>query len=454
MKKKGFTLVELLAVIVILAIIALIAVPMVLDVIEKARKEAFKDSVFSAFTQVEYYLIEHNLGEVPKSGIQVNYLNLKNNSFQSGRFVENADGILVAEFISDGKYCASGTLTNLNVNKGECEITSPTVEVVVNEKEATITLNDTYGIVGYAITTTSEDPTEWIMVEEVASMAETITAEASGTYYVHVKNKYGKTSKLEYQISQSAFCEYEVGTVWTFDYKGSEEEFIIPCSGTYTLEVYGAQGGNSKSDGCLGPGGKGGHSLGNVSLIQSDRLFINVGGAASTTSGGYNGGGNGVAGQIYSYHYGGGGGGATHIATSTGLLSALSQDRESILIVAGGGGGGSLGTYNSTFCGAGGTGGGTSGGSGGSASTTGVSYGGFAGGDQSTGYAFGQGGHGSAGGYLNTSGGGGGYYGGKAGMGTAGGGSGYIGGVTDGVTENGVQAGNGRAQITLVSLSS
>ena len=37
MKKKGFTLVELLAVIVILAIIALISTPIILGVIEKTR---------------------------------------------------------------------------------------------------------------------------------------------------------------------------------------------------------------------------------------------------------------------------------------------------------------------------------------------------------------------------------------------------------------------------------
>ena len=37
MKKKGFTLIELLAVIVILAIIALIAIPLIGNVIEKAK---------------------------------------------------------------------------------------------------------------------------------------------------------------------------------------------------------------------------------------------------------------------------------------------------------------------------------------------------------------------------------------------------------------------------------
>ena len=45
MKEKGFTLIELLAVIVILAIIALIAVPIILNIIEDARKESNERSV-------------------------------------------------------------------------------------------------------------------------------------------------------------------------------------------------------------------------------------------------------------------------------------------------------------------------------------------------------------------------------------------------------------------------
>ena len=40
--KKGFTLIELLAVIIILASIALISVPLILNVIEDAKKGAFK----------------------------------------------------------------------------------------------------------------------------------------------------------------------------------------------------------------------------------------------------------------------------------------------------------------------------------------------------------------------------------------------------------------------------
>jgi len=52
-KFKGFTLVELLAVIAILAIIMLIAIPLILGVIEDARKDAFRNSIRGAFHAIE-----------------------------------------------------------------------------------------------------------------------------------------------------------------------------------------------------------------------------------------------------------------------------------------------------------------------------------------------------------------------------------------------------------------
>jgi len=51
--KKGFTLVELLAVIIILAVIALIATPIVLNVVEKTRKSAFESSVNGIIEAIE-----------------------------------------------------------------------------------------------------------------------------------------------------------------------------------------------------------------------------------------------------------------------------------------------------------------------------------------------------------------------------------------------------------------
>lgn len=63
MNKKGFTLIELLAVIVILAIIMLIATPLIINVINDAKKGAAKSSAMGYVDGVEKeYLIREMLG--------------------------------------------------------------------------------------------------------------------------------------------------------------------------------------------------------------------------------------------------------------------------------------------------------------------------------------------------------------------------------------------------------
>ena len=66
MNKKGFTLIELLAIIVILAIIAVITVPIILNIIDEARKGAEKNSVIGYGKAVELaytqYLFEQSTG--------------------------------------------------------------------------------------------------------------------------------------------------------------------------------------------------------------------------------------------------------------------------------------------------------------------------------------------------------------------------------------------------------
>lgn len=115
MKKQGFTLIELLAVIVILAVIALIATPIILNVIEKAKEGAFKDSVLNAYNALDYKLAELELSEVPEEGIAVSDLSLKSD-FTSGSFAKK-DGKVIAVLITNGEYCAYGPMNNLQISK-------------------------------------------------------------------------------------------------------------------------------------------------------------------------------------------------------------------------------------------------------------------------------------------------------------------------------------------------
>ncbi len=71
-KKNGFTLVELLAVIVVLAIIMIIAIPSVLDVMNTARKKAFVMYVDKIVTAVQaQYVYDANGGAIQGAGFYV-----------------------------------------------------------------------------------------------------------------------------------------------------------------------------------------------------------------------------------------------------------------------------------------------------------------------------------------------------------------------------------------------
>ena len=70
MKNKGFTLIELLAVIVILAIIALIATPMILGVIDTAKRGSAESSALGYVESVEKSIMLQQVkgGEAPAAG--------------------------------------------------------------------------------------------------------------------------------------------------------------------------------------------------------------------------------------------------------------------------------------------------------------------------------------------------------------------------------------------------
>ena len=244
---------------------------------------------------------------------------------------------------------------------------------------------------------------------------------------------YARISALKVNIDDKENVNVDV----TFDYSGSEEVFTAPISGYYKLETWGAQGGSYND---TYHGGYGGYSEGLVKLNKGDKLYINVGGSGKyigpngTIEGGYNGGGGVDFYWSDSNEKRSSGGGATHIATKSGLLYQLEDNKDSILIVAGGGGAAQVNSAIENIAWArGGSGGGFKGGNG-----SGVNYsttcnsvgatqeaGGTADCHGVTG-VFGKAPLATTG---NSSGGGGGWYGGSPSLRGASGGSGYIGNI-------------------------
>ena len=260
-----------------------------------------------------------------------------------------------------------------------------------------------------------------------------ILSKKSNTYKISINSKSLKCKLISKMVSKVS----KTTSVFEYDYTGEEQIFTVPKTGTYKLEVWGAQGGNYN---LLKLGGYGAYSVGNIELKKDEKLYVNIGGAGTgngthtTQIGGYNGGGNTMV-DYDSHTIQSSGGGATHIAPKSGLLSTLENSKSDIYIVAGGGGGTSANfVVDETI---GGSAGGYIGNFGEKyyqASTLyGIGYGGtqtsspipeFGSSLNKEYYSTGGFGYGANGIYA---GGGGGFYGGSVSVASSGGGSGYIG---------------------------
>jgi hypothetical protein len=201
-------------------------------------------------------------------------------------------------------------------------------------------------------------------------------------------------------------------TTYSFSYIGGPQTWIVPNSGEYQIDCYGAQGGDSYTSPYYA-GGLGGYVSIKVTLTAGTTFYMYVGGrpVANNLNGGYNGGGS--AADLGGSIHGAPGGGATDIRQAFG-------DLNSRIIVAGGAGGGAWdGGIVSGM--RGGNGGGNIAADGGANPNSGTSYGG-GGGSQTFGGI-----SGFLSGYpLGTAGSFG--YGGSGSYGGGGAGAGYFGG--------------------------
>ena len=91
-KNKGFTLVELLAVIVVIGIIAIITIPIVLNNVTNAEKKSFKVSVNEVKRNVDRYLVKNDLKKLPTCGD--NNVILRNIDFLKNRNVFTDDSYM------------------------------------------------------------------------------------------------------------------------------------------------------------------------------------------------------------------------------------------------------------------------------------------------------------------------------------------------------------------------
>ena len=127
--KKGFTLIELLAVIIILAVIALIATPIVLNVVDNARKSANKDSAYGLLDSAKLYYMESLLDESKSlSGNLIDKINVSGRKPDSGTVYINDKGEIALSVVYD-KVCFTKNYEDADLTESDdiinCTVTVP-----------------------------------------------------------------------------------------------------------------------------------------------------------------------------------------------------------------------------------------------------------------------------------------------------------------------------------------
>ena len=129
-KKKGFTLIELLAVIVILAVIALIATPLIMNVINDAKKNSFKDSAYGIIKAVELRVMNDQIegsGGNYKIDVTTDAITYSGDKPTSGWAKVDSNGVITL-YMTNGTYWAYKDSTT----GSEVTITSDSKETQMN----------------------------------------------------------------------------------------------------------------------------------------------------------------------------------------------------------------------------------------------------------------------------------------------------------------------------------
>ena len=166
--KQGFTLIELLAVIVILAVIALIATPIILNIIEDARKQSAKSSA-------ELY-VDGLIKQIASKNM-INEFNPSSCTISNGNVT--CDGIELG-YQANGKIPTSGTIT---LNNGKID------SYLLTFDEYKVTKNGDTLLVSNA----NDKPCR---VTDGSSSIDTETAITCGTEKFHVISVNSNTARL------------------------------------------------------------------------------------------------------------------------------------------------------------------------------------------------------------------------------------------------------------------
>jgi len=120
MKSKGFTLVELIAVIIIIGVLLLIIIPNISGVLKRAEQKTFAASAKGILRTANDYFADSGATAIEGQCFNANSEEIKfDKDYQiTGGEICYIDGTAYLKKVTNGKYCATGNTDNLKV--GSC----------------------------------------------------------------------------------------------------------------------------------------------------------------------------------------------------------------------------------------------------------------------------------------------------------------------------------------------
>ncbi len=261
MKRKGFTLIELLAVIIILAVIALIATPIILGIIDNAKKNSFKasalgigESARNAFVKMMYSggesknVIFTYTNGVESSNPNGYVLNYQGQKPQNGRISLRANG-KVAIAIYDGKWCAtkgfmSSDVTVDAMSEEDCLLNStPPVITISGDNPLNINLDSVYSDIDVTANDASEGPVS-------VTRSGTLDTSTPGTYTLtySAEDSFGNIAQVTRQVIVRAILSGDslIAIVKNNTRASGDYEFIVNGV-TYAVEYIAIDGNTTYS---------------------------------------------------------------------------------------------------------------------------------------------------------------------------------------------------------------
>lgn len=217
MKKKGFTLVELLAVIMILGVIMVIAVPSYMSVTKFINKNIFESKVASIKTQATKYALEHgHYAFNVKDLIDDGYLSSDN---ETGEYYDNYnDRSMVCDVVTISIDSSGEYSSNIIEHDGTC----------LTKEE----INDLYGLLS-------------IKVDYLDSSNNIITNPIKANGFVKASK-----ARLSYTINNEYLVNYSESNIKSVSWSGSSQElncgssnigscnnYIISTNDTFSNEI-------------------------------------------------------------------------------------------------------------------------------------------------------------------------------------------------------------------------